>query len=68
MKDKKMFKVRNNKFVTGVCGGLAKFFGVDATIIRLIYTIIMVLTGFIPMIVFYVIASFVMPYEDNIVG
>lgn len=66
MKNKKIFKVRNNKFVTGVCGGLGKYFGIDATIIRLIYAVIMVLTGFLPMIIFYIIASFVMPYEDEI--
>jgi len=46
--------------VGGVCGGLARYFGIDATIVRLVF-VLAVLSGLSPLI--YLILWIVMPQE-----
>lgn len=36
MDGKKLYRSRNNRMICGVCGGLAEYFNIDPTIIRLI--------------------------------
>ena len=48
----------------GVCGGLAEYFGVDATAIRLAWAVLTVVPGCIVLgVVAYVVAWFVMPLQ-----
>ncbi len=66
MRNKKLYKTRNNKFVSGVCGGLAEYLGLDATIIRLIVAGLTIFTAFFGGIVLYIVAAAIIPYEDEI--
>jgi phage shock protein PspC (stress-responsive transcriptional regulator) len=51
-----------DKKIAGVCGGLAEFFGVDATIIRLAAVVLAIYPGaVIGGIIAYLIAWFIMP-------
>ena len=48
--------------IAGVCGGLAAYFGVDATLVRLVWAILSIVPGGIVLgVVAYVIAWFIMP-------
>jgi len=38
--EKKLYRVREGKVLAGVCGGLAEYFNVDPTIIRVIWALI----------------------------
>lgn len=40
MDDKKLYLSDSNKKIAGVCGGLAEYFGIDATIIRIIWFVL----------------------------
>ena len=48
------------KMLLGVCGGIAEFFGVDATLIRLL-VVFFALAGIGSGIVAYLIAAIIMP-------
>lgn len=61
---KRLYKSEMDKKIFGVCGGLADYFGIDSTIIRLIFVFI-ALWGIIPGILIYIIAAFVMPDEPR---
>ena len=56
---KKLYKSRKNKMIDGVCAGLADFFNMDATIVRLIFVLLVLLKG--SGILLYIIACIVMP-------
>jgi len=62
IKGKKLFRSRSNKVVGGVCGGLGKFFGVDPTIIRLIW-VLFIFFSFGAAILAYIIAWIIIPEE-----
>ena len=64
MKDSNIRKLYRNKkdtIVAGVIGGIAEYFRVDATILRLAYIFVLLITGIFPGIVVYIIAYFIMP-------
>ena len=35
--NKKLYRSKNDKKISGVCGGIAEYFGIDATIVRLLW-------------------------------
>lgn len=45
---KKLYRSRSNNIIGGVCGGLAKYFGIDATIVRLIMVVLVFFPGILP--------------------
>ncbi len=44
--DKKLYLSTTNKQIAGVCGGLAEYFGIDATLIRVIFFCAVCFGGF----------------------
>ena len=44
MNDKRLYRSTTDRMIGGVCGGLAEFFNIDPTIVRLIF-VILLLTG-----------------------
>jgi phage shock protein C len=47
--------------LAGVCGGIAEYLDVDSTIVRLVWVLVFIFTGFVPGGLAYVIAWIVMP-------
>jgi phage shock protein C len=45
----------------GVCGGVAEYFGIDATMVRLIYVLLSVLSVAFPGILIYIAAWIIIP-------
>ncbi len=45
MNGKRLYRSNSNRMIGGVCGGLADFFGMDVTIVRLIFTLMFFLAG-----------------------
>ena len=62
MDQKRIYRSRQNRMICGVCGGLAEYFNIDATIVRLAC----VLFGFTgTAILVYFIAAVIMPEEPD---
>ncbi len=59
--EKKLTKSSTNKKICGVCGGIAEYFAIDATLVRL-GAVVLTLLGFSGLIA-YIIAAIIMP--DN---
>ncbi len=53
----------NDKILAGVCGGVAAFFGMDATLVRVIWAVLTLFTGF--PIAIYLILWLVVPTDTN---
>jgi phage shock protein PspC (stress-responsive transcriptional regulator) len=69
-KEKKLYKSSDKK-ISGVCAGVAEFFGIDPTIVRVAYALLALFTAAVPCIAVYAILAFVIPqspfpeYEYN---
>jgi phage shock protein C len=42
---RKLYRSKTNRKLAGVCGGLAQYFNVDATLIRVLFILLAVLGG-----------------------
>ena len=60
----KLFR-SNDKKISGVCAGLAKEFGLDTKLVRILYAVVTFFTGGIPGIVAYAILSYILPEEGK---
>jgi phage shock protein C len=58
---KRLYRSRSERKIWGVCGGIAEYFDVDPTLVRLIavLTLLFACTG----IIVYIILAIVMPLE-----
>jgi phage shock protein C len=61
---KKLYRSRTNRKIWGVCGGLANYFGIDPTIVRILAIIALFLSGF--GIMLYIIMTIIIPLESPI--
>lgn len=57
--DKKLYKSNEDKMIEGVCGGIAEYFGLDSTLVRLGWVIFCALGG--SGILAYIIAAVIIP-------
>lgn len=62
---KRLYRSKKNKMIAGVCGGVAEFFDVDSTVIRLIFVFLTIITAIFPMFLTYIIACIVLPENPN---
>lgn len=58
---KKLYRSKDNKIVAGLIAGTAEYLGSDPTVLRLAFLFFTLLTGFFPMVFFYIIALFIVP-------
>jgi phage shock protein C len=58
---KRLYRSRDERMIWGVCGGIAKYFDVDPTVVRVIavLTLFFACTG----ILIYLILTIIMPLE-----
>jgi len=61
MTSKRLYRSRDDVMIAGVCAGLAEHWEQDPTWWRLAFALFLVLTGFMPGVLLYVIAWIVMP-------
>ncbi|MFY9303191.1 MAG: PspC domain-containing protein [Atribacterales bacterium] len=61
--EKRLYRSRTDRMLGGVCGGIAEYFGVDPTLIRLLAVVLIVAGG--AAIIAYIIAWIVIPEEPK---
>ena len=59
MNEKKMYKSSTDKKLAGVCGGIAEYFNIDSTLVRLGWVVFSLLGG--SGLLAYIIAAIIMP-------
>ena len=54
-----------NKMVAGVCGGIAEYFDVDPTLIRVVYVALTIFSAAFPGVLLYLIMALLMPQAEH---
>ena len=60
---KRLYKDHSNQKLCGVCSGIAKYFGIDPTLVRLAWTLLIVFGG--SGVLAYIICAIVFPDEPG---
>lgn len=61
---KKLYKSETDKKLCGVCGGIAEYFDIDSTLVRLALVVFCLLGG--SGLLAYIIAAIVMPQAPDV--
>ena len=61
---RRLVRSSKHKMIAGVCGGLAEYFVLDPTLVRVAYVIVSIISAAFPGILAYIILMFVMPPPD----
>ncbi len=66
---KKLYRMPKKAAVTGVLAGTASYLDMDVTVIRLLFIVGLIITGFFPLVVIYFIAHLLLPVkgDDNVI-
>ena len=51
----------HDRMIAGVCGGIAEYFDIDPTLVRVGYVLISIFSAGFPGLLVYIILAFVMP-------
>jgi phage shock protein PspC (stress-responsive transcriptional regulator) len=63
---RRLVRSRTERQIAGVCGGLAAYFNVDPTLMRVVWTVLSIMPGAIVLgVVAYVMAVIIMPEESH---
>ena len=60
---KKLFRSRENRMICGVCGGVAEYFNIDPTLVRLGWVLVAA-CSFGTGIIAYFVAAIIMPMHE----
>lgn len=63
--DKKLERPRAGRKLSGVCAALANYFGLDVSLVRIIYVLLTIFSAAFPGILIYIILLIVIPEEKN---
>ena len=58
-----LYRPRENRVIAGVCSGIARRFGIDPTLVRILFVASLLLPG--PQILIYLAAWVLMPEESS---
>ncbi len=58
---KRLMRSRRERVLFGVCGGIAQYFRIDPVLVRALWVLLSLITGFVPGVILYGIATVVVP-------
>lgn len=61
---KKLYRSKSDRKLFGVLGGLAKYFNIDPTILRIVYVLLSIFVIGCPVII-YLVAALIIPEEPD---
>ena len=62
---KRLYKVEQGKMIFGVCGGIAEYFNVDPSLVRIGWVVLSLITAGTGLLA-YIIAAIILPTKSSI--
>lgn len=62
---RRLVRPRSNRMIAGVCAGVANYFNIDPTVVRIVFLLLLI-PGGVPGPLVYLVLWAVMPDESNV--
>lgn len=62
---KRLYRSATDKMLAGVCAGIAKYFNIDVTIVRLIWALVSLVSASVPGLLIYIVCAIIIPEEPS---
>ena len=59
-----LVRTKDDRWIAGVCGGIARWLGWDSTAVRILYVVVSFFSAAFPGILAYIILALLMPVEE----
>lgn len=66
MNNKKLYRTEDNKILAGVCGGVAEYFNLDPTLVRVLWVAVSLFAG--AGVILYIIMAIIVPVKSQVVS
>jgi len=63
METKRLYRSRSQVMLSGVCGGIAEYFQLDVTLVRIGWVILSIFSAGFPGILAYIVCMIIIPLE-----
>lgn len=67
MNQKRLYKDPENEMFAGVCAGLADYFDMDVSLVRILFAVVTIFLSGAPVIL-YLVFMFVLPDKKDVIG
>ena len=61
----RLYRSRDDRMLAGVAGGLAEYWDADPSLVRIVWALLVLLTGGIALVI-YIVMAFIVPDEDEL--
>jgi phage shock protein C len=65
MNSKTLYKSKDQAVIAGVCGGIAEYFDMDKSLVRILFVIVALFAGF--PVILYIVFALVLPEKSTVV-
>lgn len=62
---RRLYRSRHNRVFAGILGGIGEYLGIDPTVIRVAFIIILFLTAVLPFIFLYLVLLLIIPEQET---
>lgn len=62
---KKIYRSKTEKMLSGVCGGIAQYFNIDPTLVRILWVLITLFSASFPGLIIYIVCAILIPEEPD---
>ena len=66
MNNKKLYRTEDNKMLAGVCGGVAEYFNLDPTLVRVLWVAVSLFAG--AGVILYIVIAIIVPVKSQVVS
>lgn len=63
---KQLYRVEEDKIFSGVCAGLAEYLNMDVGLVRVLFVLTFILSGFIPVVIVYIVLAVMLPSKREL--
>ena len=63
--EKKLYRIEEGRKIAGVCGGIAEYFNIDPTLVRLGWAFVALCGG--TGLIAYIVAAIIMPVKSEVI-
>lgn len=65
--EKRLYRLRDDKKISGVCSGLAMYLNIDPAIVRVLWVVLTLMTGGFIGIILYIACIAIIPEEPEVI-
>ncbi|ACL70892.1 PspC domain-containing protein [Halothermothrix orenii] len=63
--NQKLYRSRRDNIIAGICGGISDYFGIDSTLVRILFLLLIIIGNWRLVVLFYIIGWVIIPLKPS---